>query len=233
MIRLGRYAVSGPADVARSTGRRPCDEATQWRLACSCVGDVMGGCRMGRAGRLNSAEDAARAHIDRALKRSEIYRASMSMSADLRVGDGKPLTDGTTSDPLAYVFDLAPKGHFVVTKDTRLVPVVAYSYTSLFSWEESSQNILLDLLRQDRANPFRTLDDKAIGAEVTEDNEHSWDGLLGDEPPQRYMSRGRYGPRTTNPSWHQGSPYWVECPMDRNELLSRTHRRLDRLAYWE
>jgi len=174
---------------------------------------------------LDSAEDAARAHIDRALKRSEIYRASMSMRPDLRVGDSKPLTDGSTSDPLAYVFELAPKGYLVVTMDTRLVPVVAYSYTSPFSWEESPQNILLDMLRQDMANRLRALDDKAIAAEVIEDNERSWDGLLGDEPPQRYTyTAGVYGPWTTDPSWHQGSPYWDECPMDPNEPPVGTHR---------
>ena len=164
---------------------------------------------------LGLAEDVAGAFIEAGLAGSEIYRAAMGIPADVRVHAYRTLTDGTTSDALAYVFELKPTGYIVVTVDTELVPIVAYSYTSSFSWEESPQNILLGMLRLDMANRLRALEDGAIAAEVIEDNERSWDELRGLRPPDRWTyEAGVYGPWTTDPSWHQSSPYWDDCPID-------------------
>ena len=161
------------------------------------------------------AKDVATAFIDSDLGQSVIYRASMGMASEVQVDSAGTLTDGTTPEPLAYVHELEPTGYIVVTTDTRLVPIVAYSYTSAFSWKESPQNILLDMLRQDLANRLRALEDGAIAAEVIEDNERRWDELRGLRSPDRhtYVS-GVYGPWTTDPSWTQRSPYWDDCPLD-------------------
>jgi hypothetical protein len=60
---------------------------------------------------------------------------------------------GSIVDPsgriLAYVFELSPQGFLVVSADTRLIPLIAYSVECSFPWSERADNGLLNVLRFD------------------------------------------------------------------------------------
>jgi len=43
---------------------------------------------------------------------------------------------------LAYVFALEPKGFVVVSPDTDITPIIAYSFEGNFNWEDSPDNAL-------------------------------------------------------------------------------------------
>jgi hypothetical protein len=167
------------------------------------------------------------AFVESGLAKSEIYKAAMGIAADARVYAYRALTDGMSSDVLAHVFELKPAGYVVVTADTEIVPIVAYSFTGTFSWEESAENILLDMLRQDMANRLRAVRDGQMDAGVTADNEQWWDEYRGLRVPDKVTyEAGVYGPWTLDPWSQSPSPYWDDCPMDPEKPPVGTHRCL-------
>ncbi|MCK5805845.1 MAG: C10 family peptidase, partial [Lentisphaeria bacterium] len=173
---------------------------------------------------MGTAESVADAFIGYEQAKSEIYRAALGIPADAWIAEVNVLTDGASLDTLAYVFELKPSGYIVVTADTQIVPIVAYSFTGTFLWEESTENILLDMLRQDMANRLRAAQDGQMDARVAADNEWRWEEYRGTRVPDRATYEvGVYGPWTLDP-WSQGSPYWDDCPMDPNEPPVGTHR---------
>ncbi|MBD3285141.1 PKD domain-containing protein [candidate division WOR-3 bacterium] len=133
---------------------------------------------------------------------------------------------GSTPDPLysddnellAWVFDLAPEGFIVVTGNTDLVPVIAYSTHGSFPWDEDPNNIMLYMLRTDIDMRMSARD--ALPHERIEENHLQWEEYLsgnilelapGDSwPPEGQTSTGGWVELT----WHQGSPYNADCPID-------------------
>ena len=162
-----------------------------------------------------AAKDVATAFVSAGLARGEIYRAAMRIPPDVAVDGVRVLTDGASQGGLAYVFELEPTGYIVVTPDTRLEPIVAYSFACPFPWEESTENVLLDMLRQDMANRLRAVEDGRIEFDMASTNERSWDEYREETrpPDPAAYETGVYGPWTLSP-WSQGAPYNADCPLD-------------------
>jgi len=57
-----------------------------------------------------------------------------------------------TGELLAYVFALEPKGFVVVSPDTDITPIIAYSFEGNFNWKDSEENVLLNMLTYDMRN---------------------------------------------------------------------------------
>jgi hypothetical protein len=122
------------------------------------------------------------------------------------------LRDPSSWDVLAYVSRLDPEGYIVVTADTRLVPVIAYSESSDFVWEETPFNALLCILRADLRLRVAALRDGVYAQEEIDKNEALRSALLSaDVPTARADS---WGPWIGFPTWNQGAPYWDLCPID-------------------
>jgi len=125
------------------------------------------------------------------------------------------LRDKETDELLSFVFELSPIGYIVVSPDTRIRPIIAYSYSSDFSWEEVLQNILLHMLRVDLAYRLEAVEKGAVSEDVIRSNERLWDIYLGKvsgvKPP---IAAYTWGPWITFPTWNQGAPYWNNCPLD-------------------
>lgn len=126
-----------------------------------------------------------------------------------------PLRDKKTDVLLGYVFELFPRGYIVVSPDTRIRPIIAYSYLSDFSWEEVLQNILLHMLRVDLAYRLEALEKGVVSEEVIRSNERLWDIYLsrvpGVGPP---VTQTTWGPHITFPTWNQDAPYWNNWPLE-------------------
>ena len=117
------------------------------------------------------------------------------------------------------MFELAPDGYIVVTANTDLLPVVAYSFENNFRLEGSAQNILVEILSADiklRLNNISVLPE----AMILKRNNH-WERYLTGNiydnratfeqwPPEGSTSTG--GWLETN--WTQNAPYKNFCPID-------------------
>ena len=179
-------------------------------------------------------------------------RAVGALTSTQIVGPASPLLDPIDGATLGYVYALDPVGYVVVTSDTRLTPVIAFSYESDFPWQEDPNNVLLHMLRRDLALRLGAADAGAILPEAAASNESDWsaltsppagpesDGPPGDAPPGNGGTTV-YGPWLTT-YWDQGSPYNDDCPLDPEEPPINTHRCVvgcagtalaQVLAYWQ
>jgi hypothetical protein len=107
---------------------------------------------------------------------------------------------------LAYILDLAPEGCIIVSPDTDIRPVIAYSFQGRFSTEDTPGNVFLHLVEWDMENRLEAL---PIASEsLKEENNALWESYLSQEVTslQQISSPGEWGPhlRTT---WGQKNPY--------------------------
>jgi len=114
---------------------------------------------------------------------------------------------------LFFVTTLKPRGYIVITPEKFLRPVIAYSFESDFVFDESQNNVLLDMLEQDismRINAFNILPQ-----ENHEENRNLWrQYLAGDKEYAAYIaSTETWGP-WIDTRWNQGYPYNLMCPID-------------------
>lgn len=164
-----------------------------------------------------TARTIAMANIERARKRSEVkkvYGNELKSLTSNSIGEVKELRLWEDGELLAYVFQLNPKGYIVVPSNCALPPVMAYSYSNDFSWEETSQNILLHLLRRDITLRLAALRKNLIDEKVRKRDASLWDQYLKGKLPADPKSRMMFGPLFTFPTWNQTYPYNKKCPID-------------------
>jgi len=152
--------------------------------------------------------------ISQRLAKADYLGASYALS----VNTMKPLYTGDKEGLLAYVFELKPQGFIVVTANTDLVPVIAYSNNSSFPWDEDPLNLLLHMLREDLRMRMAALEILPESVKVRYNTQ--WGNYLsgnltllapGDSwPPEGQTWTGGW----VESMWHQSSPYWNECPID-------------------
>ncbi|MCD4744817.1 MAG: thiol protease/hemagglutinin PrtT [Bacteroidales bacterium] len=121
---------------------------------------------------------------------------------------------------LFYIFELAPNGYIVVSADTDIPPVIAYSFTNNYYTQNSDNNILVQLLRADIQLRLDNL--CKLPQEIIKNRNLSWENYLKENidnltdkgfqqwPPEGTTSTG--GWLETN--WTQNAPYNNFCPID-------------------
>lgn len=112
---------------------------------------------------------------------------------------------------LAYILDLGPEGCVVVSPDTDISPVIAYSSEGRFSMEDTQDNVLLHLVRRDMENRLEAL---AITPKEMKDSSNIlWSKYLAREEEfiQQLSSAETWGPWLKT-YWGQDTPYNKYCP---------------------
>lgn len=114
---------------------------------------------------------------------------------------------------LAYVLILEPTGYIVVSPDTDIRPVIAYSLDRDFPFVDTPDNALLHLVFSDMGNRLNALG--LITDEYKEKNLVLWEQYL--EGNQVLLDDAsdseQWGPYITT-AWRQGNPYNKYCPID-------------------
>ena len=128
---------------------------------------------------------------------------------------GEIKSDGKR-DILAYVFSLEPKGFVVVSPDTDITPIIAYSFEGNFDWENSPNNILLDMLKQDMQNRLGAL--SAVSQDLKDKNYELWENYFSEDSGLlNQMADGAEGAISgplLSTNYTQSSPYNNYCPTD-------------------
>ena len=119
------------------------------------------------------------------------------------------------NDILAYVFELSPKGFVVISANTILPPVIAYSFEDNYV-DINETNPLLDLLRADLESRIKYFEHN--GQEFILINEIKWQSILSNNNKQQQDTIFQQWPSTGNgwltSNWTQNAPYSDFCPID-------------------
>ena len=158
--------------------------------------------------------------IKSATKVANMKLSQLGKTDDFSVGSSIELYGSSENIILFYVFDLQPKGYIVVSADSDLPPVIAYSFTDNFWSDVSKDNILLQMLRADIKLRLENI--KNLPENIIESRNLLWNEFLDEEnenlvnidfeqwPPEGTTSTGGW----LETKWHQNSPFKDFCPMD-------------------
>ena len=107
---------------------------------------------------------------------------------------------------LAYILDLSPEGCIVISPDTDICPVIAYSFEGKFSMENTPDNIFLHLVEWDMENRLEAL--PIISEKLKEENNTLWENYISQEETfiQQSSTSEVWGPRLDT-TWSQHNPY--------------------------
>jgi len=120
---------------------------------------------------------------------------------------------------LAYVFNLQPRGYIIVSANTDIPPVIAYSFMNNSQAGDSRYNILYRILKADIQLRIENVNNLPRG--IIESRNAAWEKYLNEGtivvldsfeqwPPEGTTTTG--GWLETN--WHQEAPYSGLCPID-------------------
>ena len=120
---------------------------------------------------------------------------------------------------LFYIVNLKPTGFIVVSGDTELYPIYAYSFTNNYSNDAKDENILTTFLQR---NLLFHLNQNNKTNWVEQDIQAEWDFYLSENfnkntnksfiqwPPAGTSATGGW----LEINWHQNAPYNQFCPLD-------------------
>jgi parallel beta-helix repeat protein len=158
-------------------------------------------------------------HPAKASGKLSIASAKGFGAAGLTTAGTRELRDGDGT-LLAYVTDLEPRGFVVLSADTDITPIIAYSFRSRFPDGQEEKHPLYRMLREDMRQRIRALAEHP-GLKSVETG-RLWDfyvGLAAGEPNngtfQQWPAEG-----TTSTggwletAWDQSAPYNQFCPLD-------------------
>jgi len=171
---------------------------------------------------LQMAEDVARTHLRANNERerlASLQKRKVFEKRSISMPDIIELQDDQTGETLAYVLGLSPKGFIVVSPDTDITPVIAFSFADNFPLEEFQDNVLLHMVTWDMENRLKAI--PIVSDDFKEKNNDLWERYLSAEDSflGRLVRATQYGPylKTT---WDQGHPvlggYNCYCPCDPN-----------------
>ena len=164
--------------------------------------------------------DTARTAAENWIDRSAVFQAAAAAETPQRftVGDIVRLTNG------AYHVSLAPRGYIVVSGDDRIAPILCFSLDGDLNLTASPQNVLRDLLFEDLAVSYQTLNELAVRKtldqpDFVDENRGTWTNLLAPLPSDG-MSKLAYTPTNVlvspmlETTWSQWNHYNEFCPTD-------------------
>ena len=158
--------------------------------------------------------------IDSAIKVANMKLSFLKKSNDFSIGTLNVIYKDNGNVVLFYIFDLQPKGYIVVSADSDLPPVIAYSFTDNFWSDICEENILLQMLRADIELRLESIEN--LPDDIIESRNLLWDKFLAEEnenlvntnfeqwPPEGTTSTGGW----LETRWHQNSPFKDFCPID-------------------
>jgi len=120
---------------------------------------------------------------------------------------------------LAYIFHLAPQGFVVVSADTKIAPVISYSFRNNYSTEDVYENNGFQMLKDDMKLRWEAL--PQTSAELKTNNSEIWENYQNENfaafqtrdeiwPPEGYSSTTGW----IEVQWNQGAPWNAFCPID-------------------
>ncbi|MFC1552551.1 C10 family peptidase, partial [Candidatus Latescibacterota bacterium] len=138
-----------------------------------------------------------------------------------KVSDKQDIKEFTDENGIviAYIQDLEPKGFIITSADDEMNPIIGYSLTHDFVYDEDPDNVLFHMIRKD--NKLRKELLKTKNVKNKNENRKKWKSLVENNPVTAPLLEKVWPPQDTSPTegwvktlWHQGFPYNARCPYD-------------------
>jgi len=128
-------------------------------------------------------------------------------------------------DTLAYIANLEPYGFIIVTPNTDITPILAYSFNCNFPRDDDENNILYHMVKNDMELRLQAISDTTF-PKIQENND-LWNKYISEDIDYFLDSDFQQWPEegTTATSgwiettWTQGGPYNIFCPLDPNSYV--------------
>ncbi len=112
---------------------------------------------------------------------------------------------------LGYIVELDPEGFIAISANTDIHPVIAYSFDGNFSMEDSSENIILKIIKLDLKSRLEAI--PFTPSIMKEYNNRLWEIYMTQSDTLSITYTQQWGP-LLNTTWHQSYPYNKYCPID-------------------
>ena len=140
--------------------------------------------------------------------------------SDFAIGKIEQLKSDDQKTVLAYIVNLNPKGFVVISVDTDIYPVIAYSFIGNFVMEDVPQNIGYQMVKTDMDLRLKAIPQTSDN--LKNENNSLWNKYLkGDIFQIKGGKFEQWPPEGSTPTegwvlttWNQGGPYNSFCPMD-------------------
>ena len=120
---------------------------------------------------------------------------------------------------LAYIANLHPYGFIIVTPDTDITPILAYSFNCNFPMDDDENNILYHMVKNDMELRLQAISDTTF-PKIQENND-LWNKYISEDSQYLEQDREQWPPEGTTSTggwvetaWHQHHPYNYFCPLD-------------------
>ena len=129
------------------------------------------------------------------------------------IADIHTLHDNFTGRLLAYIVNLNPMGYIIVSTDTDIRPIIAYSFNSNFITQKSPQNMALYLLTLDTGNRLDAI--PFLSQVIKLRSNKLWNNYQQDEKSflRELETTDTDGP-WLDTHWEQGDYFNDSCPID-------------------
>ncbi len=143
-------------------------------------------------------------------------RLELGKSAPKGFGEARSISEivpleGRSGGTLAYIAILEPTGFIAISADTRIEPIVAFSYLCDFPFADSPDNIPLHMVLSDMESRIASFDQTSPA--LLESNRHRWNDLTSGTSALCYAPSSVHGP-FLDTHWDQSSPFNDLCPID-------------------
>jgi len=169
------------------------------------LSSILLGFSIGDADRATSdmIDHIARTHV-------EVYRTAKKSHNILSI---IPIQDEKNKDTNAYVAILNPKGYIVISNNTDIRPVIAYSFESNFDFEVTPNNVLLSIVKNDLKTRYKAL--PYYSQNLRQRNNKLWDYYLNNSDflVNELNTTETFGP-WLDTRWGQDSIFLRFMPID-------------------
>lgn len=159
---------------------------------------------------------AATHHTDTAVTPATALQVARHFLPTATTNTTTLITDHAT--PLYYLITLQPTGYIIVTADTRLPPILAYSTTTAPDTPDDPDHTLLTLATTDLHQRLTHL--TSLPPDLLRQRADQWTQLIAGTPtlPSTFRQWPRLGTTTDGgwleTTWTQKYPYNLDCPID-------------------
>jgi len=155
---------------------------------------------------------------EKALTAAQHFLLRSGNAAEIQTTDVINISKNTNE--LVYIFELTPRGYIVISGDTNLTPVIAYSFENNVGDVLSENNELISFVKSDLCKRLSVSGNACLASHLKQNK--SWNKLTS----KNYLfstdsTFQQWPPAGSTPTggwlkynWTQNSPYNNFCPMD-------------------